>query len=292
MATVSLTRLAREALAFGLASVGIDAMARRRELRRMRARRTTFVRVAMFHATDANLADALRRQLLWLKQHFDLIDFTSFKRLHHEKPASMRPAVVLTFDDGYLSNYETAAPLLEELGTRGVFSIVPDFARVHADPTAAQAFFRNSIRGPERWNWKPKSPQQVRDLADRGHTIANHTMSHAVLSQLPPDQYSREIKQSADELEQWTGRPVEPFAWPFGHAAITPAAHRMIRARHAFCFTPCLGSNDVAVDSPHLIWRTNLEPDDPPARYRYFYSGLEDRLWASRRRKAEMLARG
>src|SRR5205085_2886652 len=102
----SLNSLVRQALALGLASVGIDALARRRERRRMLARRTTLVRVAMFHATDTQHADALRRQLLWLKHHFDLIDFETFKSLCCQKTEAARPAVLLTFDDGYLSNYD------------------------------------------------------------------------------------------------------------------------------------------------------------------------------------------
>src|SRR5690349_8800424 len=153
---MSMRTLAKNAAMTAMTAIGADARARRRTQREMRERGTAFVRVALMHASDAASADAFRQQLLWVKQHFDLIDFPTFKQLFADKSAAAklsRPAVLITFDDGLANNYEIAAPLLEEMGTRGVFFVVPDFAR--REGADAKAFFESRVQGRIERGWQP-----------------------------------------------------------------------------------------------------------------------------------------
>ena len=46
----------------------------------------------------------------------------ALSQLHHSSPKS-KPLVCLTFDDGYVDNFEIAAPVLEAQGLRGTFFI-------------------------------------------------------------------------------------------------------------------------------------------------------------------------
>ncbi len=71
--------------------------------------------------------------------------------------------VVLTFDDGIKDHLTLVAPLLEAHGWRGVFSIVTDL--VGTDPTCLT------------WD-------EVKELARRGHIIANHSRSHKSMTTL------------------------------------------------------------------------------------------------------------
>lgn len=61
-------------------------------------------------------------------------------------------------------------------------------------------------------------PEEVRELADAGMTIGAHTMSHPVLSQLPPELAWDEISECRKSLESVIQSEVWAFAYPFGDA--------------------------------------------------------------------------
>ncbi len=60
--------------------------------------------------------ELFRRHLEWLARRFEIMDLADFasRFLAGEKPA--RPVAVITFDDGWLDNYEVAFPVLKEMG--------------------------------------------------------------------------------------------------------------------------------------------------------------------------------
>jgi peptidoglycan/xylan/chitin deacetylase (PgdA/CDA1 family) len=281
---MSLRSLGRQLVIRVTTGVGLDAANRGRERRLIRDGARPLTRVLFFHRTPAAFAGEFRRQLAWLQERFDLIDFNTFKQRIESAatPASDRPGLLLTFDDGFLSNYEVAAPMLEDAGVRGVFFVVPTFSL--ADPAASRAFFRDQLHGHEAAYERAMTPAEIRDLADRGHTIGNHTFTHARLSVSPPAEYRHEILDAADVIESWIGRPVEAFAWPYVWNGITPEAHQLITARHRYCFSPSAGLVDPRVDAPGLVWRTNAEVDRSFEEFRFQCSGLADHAGTSRRR--------
>jgi peptidoglycan/xylan/chitin deacetylase (PgdA/CDA1 family) len=62
------------------------------------------------------------------------------------------------------------------------------------------------------------SPDGVRELAAGGLvSVGAHTVTHPVLSALPPDDAAQEIRQSKQDLEQILGVAVTSFAYPFGY---------------------------------------------------------------------------
>jgi peptidoglycan/xylan/chitin deacetylase (PgdA/CDA1 family) len=244
------------------------------------------------HETPASLAAQFRQQLEWASQYFTIASLQSFAKLWEQpsdSDASLKRSLLFTFDDGRESNYTVAAPLLESFGGRGVFFVVPAFAECAADE--ALAFYRsrinlNSRPGDETWeDWKPMSPGQIGDLAARGHSIGNHTLTHQRLAELSPETLEHEIGDSARKLASWTGRPVDAFAWTFGWDAIDANAWEVIRRYHRFCFAPCAGAIDSRSDAPDLLWRREIEVKYSAAEYRFLYSGLVDPWWSTRRNR-------
>lgn len=110
--------------------------------------------------------------------------------------------VILTFDDGWKSQYQNAVPLLEKYGFRGVFYVYPDF-----------------VGGSAAMNWK-----QIQSLAKRGHTVGCHSMTHPKLT---PDKnesdrnykarIKEEIAESKKVIEEKTGINVTDFCFPYGY---------------------------------------------------------------------------
>ena len=257
--------------------------------------------VVEMHETLSAHAEQFRRQVEWVAKRFAFITPELFARaLETRTPAwpGPKPAVLFTFDDGRESNYLIAAPILESLGARGIFFVVPQF--IGLEGSAAKEFYyskidiRNieSIKARQDETWKPMTPRQLADLARRGHWIGNHTLSHANLVKLPASELNREIRAGSEQIALWTGNPVDAFAWAYSWDAIDPSAWATIKQAHRFCFSPCPGTVRLAADSPDLIWRKEIESYYSPAEYQFMYSGLVDPIWARRRRKLKKMLRG
>jgi peptidoglycan/xylan/chitin deacetylase (PgdA/CDA1 family) len=247
--------------------------------------------VVAMHETPASLQSQFREQLEFASQHFTITTLENFAKLWTRDPesdANSKPLLLFTFDDGRESNYVVAAPLLESFGGRGVFFVVPAFAE-RARTEQALTFYRTNINpdskaGDERReDWKPMNFVQVADLANRGHAIGNHTLTHQRLVGLSPDVLEREIGDSARQLSAWTKKPVDAFAWTFGWDAIDANAWQAIQRHHQFCFSPCAGAIRSRYDRPSLLWRREIEVRYSVPEYRFCYSGLIDLWWGSRR---------
>jgi hypothetical protein len=91
-------------------------------------------------------------------------------------------SAVLTFDDGYLSVYEAAFPLLQEFG-------FPFTVFVTAGLVASN--------GKLYASW-----EQLREMGDHGATLANHTVTHPYL-------VNRTEGQSEDEWLAWVRSEIE-----------------------------------------------------------------------------------
>jgi peptidoglycan/xylan/chitin deacetylase (PgdA/CDA1 family) len=252
-------------------------------------RRAQGIVIAM-HETPSHLRTKFREQLEWASRHFTITSLEGFAQLWTEKEtvARERPLLLYTFDDGRESNYTDAAPLLESFGGRGVFFVVPAFSQC-ADRKQALSFYRTRIhpdlkQGEENAvDWQPMNPDQIADLAARGHAIGNHTLTHEKLVDLSPERLEREIGDSARTLAAWTKKNIDAFAWTFGWDAIDADAWNVVRRYHRFCFSPCAGTVTSRCDRPSLLWRREIELKYSPAESRFFYSGLVDLSWGGRR---------
>jgi peptidoglycan/xylan/chitin deacetylase (PgdA/CDA1 family) len=92
---------------------------------------------------------------------------------------------------------------------------------VHCEPRERDAV----IDGLMAWAGVGRAPQsrlplsrpELAELAAHPLiTIGCHTVSHAALPDLPPDQQRREIETCRCALEDWTARKVATFAYPYG----------------------------------------------------------------------------
>ncbi len=102
--------------------------------------------------------------------------------------------IVITFDDGNLSVYENAFPIMQEYDFPGVFYIVGN--RVNSGTNIAQA-------------------PQLKEMVDAGWEIGSHSYTHSDLT-LNHNIVRYEILQSKLDIEEALGIEVQTFAYPFG----------------------------------------------------------------------------
>lgn len=102
--------------------------------------------------------------------------------------------VVISFDDGDVSNVEVALPLLAERGLRAEFFVTTDFI--------GQAGML--------------APDDIRRLAAAGMGIGSHGRTHAFLADLDTAGLMAELDDSRCRLQAICGRPIDALALPGG----------------------------------------------------------------------------
>ncbi|MFA7637316.1 MAG: polysaccharide deacetylase family protein [Monoglobales bacterium] len=106
---------------------------------------------------------------------------------------------IITFDDGYTSNYTHAMPLLKKYKFNAAIFVVT--GSVGASDIAFPHF-----------DW-----QQAKELSDSGIIeIYSHTNSHGDLTLLTPAQIAFELRRSKIAIESRLGTTCDVFAAPFG----------------------------------------------------------------------------
>lgn len=113
--------------------------------------------------------------------------------------------VCFTFDDGFADNYELAYPILKKHDCPFAIYVTTGFIdnRIAADWYAE--------------NPKMLSKEQLLELSKEPLcTIGAHTLTHLHLTKVDFEAQKREMLESKQILEQWTGKPICHFAYPHG----------------------------------------------------------------------------
>ncbi len=88
-------------------------------------------------------------------------------------------SIVLTFDDGHISNYTHVYPILRRFNFRATFFLIV-----------------GKIGEPQALKWA-----KIARMVDNGMEIGSHTMTHPFLSDLKTEEVFREFKRSKKILE-------------------------------------------------------------------------------------------
>lgn len=117
----------------------------------------------------------------------------------------LRP-LVITFDDGYKSYYQYAAPTLEKYGYTGTVFLVSDLLGKTNEWDEIKGDVTESLM----------TVDEIKELHQRGHDFGAHTKTHANLTEVEQDVAKEEIAGSKEQLEQALGFPVPFFCYPYG----------------------------------------------------------------------------
>ncbi len=157
-----------------------------------------------------------------------------------------RRTVCVTFDDGYASVGDHAAPILDAYGWPATVFV----------PTAY-------VGGENQWdgmNGHPLLPimnwSRLRELQEAGWEMAAHTRTHPRLETLGDDEALREMREGRDDLTNNLTAPARTFCYPFGGInARTPQL-----AREAGFVAACTTKSGVARhdSDPFLLPRVKV----------------------------------
>ena len=253
---------------------------------------TPFIRAINYHDIPTQEIFQFEEQLQYFSKHFSSVGYEDLLYLTEGAWNSDKPGLIISFDDGYRSNFELVAPLLEKYGFTGWFFIPVKLIDISvASQPEEAARHRVFPRRPD-----PKDPRvfltwdQVHEL-DRKHIVGCHTATHCRLrSTLTEEQLTREIIDSKQLLEEKLQHDVRVFAWVGGEeAAYSCEAAAVIR--RAGYQTAFLTNNSLIRPGAnlHLLDRTNIESDFPLSLVHFQLSGVLDLLYTAKRRRVAAL---
>jgi peptidoglycan/xylan/chitin deacetylase (PgdA/CDA1 family) len=211
-------------------------------------------RVGATSGGEMNLApEAFRDELDWLAETCRIVSLdTAVDELEAAGQAgSVRPGVVLTFDDGTADWADVVAPLLEARSVPATFYVTTGYAAGDLPlPDGEPAI-----------SWAG-----LADLAASGlATIGSHTHRHVLLDREPVQVVRDELDRSIDLLATHLGRAPTHFAYP---KAVSPGVAALTEVRARFRSAVLSGSRPNRAGSDlHRLGRTPIQASDHPRWY-------------------------
>ena len=188
----------------------------------------------MYHRFDESKYPSTNIQIDVFKEHLNIIykegiEFIhpkDFKKSLHEKKKNRK--ILLTIDDGLLSFYENAWPILKE-------KKIPFILFVNTREVGSFNYM----------NW-----DQIIELHKSGNVeIGNHSHSHEYLVDESPDFIKRDILLSKEIFKEKLGRNSDFFSYPFGEYSLE---FKKIIKDLGFLFA--FGQHSGVIDETKDLW--------------------------------------
>lgn len=197
--------------------------------------------------------ERFQRQITWIKQRYEIVGLREAQRRIGTQQND-KPAVCLTFDDGYADNCEQALPWLVEHGVPFTYFVTTEHIRT-GEP------FAHDVEAGEPL--APNSVDQLRELAAAGVEIGAHTRTHPDLGKIDdPQQLFEEIVGSKRELEEMIEQSVNYFAFPFGLPAnMSTAAFEIAYQAGFWGVCSAYGGYNLPGDDAFHLQRIHGDPE-------------------------------
>lgn len=170
-------------------------------------------------------------------------------------PVPKLPAVILTFDDGLVTDYDIASPLLAEFGWRAVFFL--------NTATIGQAGYLD---------WA-----KIVEMQRNGMSFQSHSHRHVDLTVLPTPVLDAELTESKRRLEDRLSSRVDFLAAPHGVLDRRVVGRALTVGYRAVCSTRCWPARPGST----ILTRITLRRDIQIEEFRGFLTG---ELWPYARR--------
>ena len=172
-------------------------------------------------------------QIKFLKKKFDFV--TLDKIIDQDKLCSNKNYAAITFDDGFKSVIDNAWPILKE--NKIPITIFVNKRAIEEDRLWVTDYVSNSSTSKNhkefiellenyencvndyKSSYRKRvylNKEELLHLKKEGVSIQNHTLSHPVLSKINEEQFSYEINENKNYIEEKLNCKVDHFAIPFG----------------------------------------------------------------------------
>ena len=191
-----------------------------------------------------------RQHMQYLKDNnFDVITFEDLNKIGwRNRFQRNKKYIMITFDDGYVDNYNLAFPILKEFGFKATIFLMGESTYNEWDVNAG---------GEKKFELMDKF--MIKEMQDYGIEFGAHTFNHPKLNKLSEEGIRHQIVDVKKPLEEKIEKEIITFAYPYG--ILNDYAKKMAREA-GYTFTVSTDSGSVCLsDDLYQIRRIAIFPN-------------------------------
>ena len=220
------------------------------------------LRVLLYHDIPPSKFKIFESQIEWLTKRWDFITPYEFKLYISGKRKLSGNKLLLTFDDGFISNYEIASTFLDKYGIKAIFFIVSDISLGEDENKTKELVCKNILMRSENSpfnNICMMGSKELTGLLKAGHSIGAHTKTHRRLTEIQGfNELEDEILDSASKLELYLDIKADDFAYTYGDVmSFDRESFLMAIKKFSYIYTGIRGDNYKYLN-PLVICRDSI----------------------------------
>lgn len=152
-------------------------------------------------------ADIFREHLKYLKDNnYEVITFRDLDKLSwRNRFNEQKKYIILTFDDGYVDNYELAFPILKEFGFKATIFLM-----------AESTYNEWDVKASNEKKFPLMSKEMILEMQDYGIEFGAHTFNHPKINKINSEEIKHQVLDCKKILEEKIGKEIITFAYPYG----------------------------------------------------------------------------
>jgi len=205
------------------------------------------LRILLFHDVPSEHFPAMAQLVSKLVHEGHVVDPTQAAAILRGEIGLSGQSYLLSFDDGFASNFHVAQEILDPLGVKAVFFVCPHLVNMdklqQREAIALNIFDgKRPCGGLTLMGW-----EQLEALTMEGHLVASHSLLHRRLTTLAQSELEDHVGSAADCLRRRLGVRTDWFAYTFGDVdSVTSAILGTIGRYHTFCRSGVRGVNTTS----------------------------------------------
>ncbi len=239
------------------------------------------IRILIYHHIESDQFSLFKKQINFIKKkNWKFITPKEFQLHILGKKKLKGKNILLTFDDGFYSNYLAAKNILSKFNIKAIFFVPSDFVKIRKG-TKARYFIKKNILDQELprdfKSVKNMNFKNLRILIKNGHYIGSHSKTHANLGLLSNNKILRnEIIQSTKDLEKKLKVKINHFAFTYGNfQSISNKSLRIAQSKFKYIYSSLRGNN-FRNFKKEIIKRDAIYMKEKNSLIAIFLSGLID----------------
>lgn len=243
-------------------------------------------------------------QMTYLRKNYNILNDQGIKEYFQNKSTlSSKKNLIITFDDGDISNYSGAFPILKKLDIPAIFFIITDLVNsrkpfwwdeiehilgkqagyekvweVKKLPNQERLVFLDELRRNNRsssFEYIQLTNLQLKEMKEAGMIIGNHSHTHPMFDHCTNEEIVDELKKSTSFLKE-AGLHPDYFAYPNGNYSKKAEGHlKEYGVKYAFLFDHKINIGDV---NPLRISRLIVNDTTPQWKFKLILSGWHSKI--------------
>lgn len=232
--------------------------------------------------------DTFEEQIKEISKQYKCITVQEY--LEHIELKKKENVLVITFDDGYVNNYDTVLPILIKYRVNAtffligchltkerpapiflynilsdnmskeklskIFNNISRFELVHSGLELLQKYNYNEIKNDFKYNWNLDfvSIDQSKEMIRKGFEIGAHGYYHLITSSLKDTEFVKDIIKSKKTITAVNNQNKVGFAYPYGSTLNISESNKqyLLNAGFSYSVTTREGTNSSSTDRYYL----------------------------------------